>query len=96
MYLSPDFSTSSSSDRQQDRRAAAAARSSRVEPARAHLARTLRRTADRLDAATAAPSSIRGTHPGRGLPTSGVSGVLRKASISALARAEPATSATPC
>jgi hypothetical protein len=54
-------------DRQQDLRASAAARRlAGVDPARRHAARTLRRAADRLDAATAAPGSVSSPLPGRG------------------------------
>ena len=74
MFPSPDLLHQLVSDRQQDLLRSAAARNSEPSRVRRHLARSLRRTADRLDAATAAPSSISGTHPGRGLPTSGVSG----------------------
>jgi hypothetical protein len=55
-------------DRQQDRLAAAAVhRLAPSSPVRSRLARTLRRTADRLDAATAAPAKpMRSALPGGG------------------------------
>lgn len=54
-------------DRQQDRLAAAAAhRLVPPSPARTRLARTLRRAADRLDAATASPAQARSAVPGGG------------------------------
>ena len=52
-----DFLSQVTNDRQQDRLAAAAVhRLVPSSPARTRVARTLRRTADRLDAATASPS----------------------------------------
>ena len=55
-------------DRQQDRLAAAAVhRLAPSSPVRTRLARTLRRTADRLDAATVAPATpMRSALPGGG------------------------------
>ena len=55
-------------DRQQDRLAAAAVhRLAPSNPVRTRLARTLRRTADRLDTATAAPARpMRSALPGGG------------------------------
>lgn len=66
MYLSPDLLHQLTDDRQQNQRATAAAhRLAGSSPARARLARTLRRAADRLDTATS-PSAVRGALPGRG------------------------------
>ena len=49
-------------DRQQDRLASAAVhRLVPTSPARIRIARTLRRTADRLDAAAVSPAPVRGT-----------------------------------
>jgi hypothetical protein len=54
-------------DRQQDRLAAAAEhRLAPSTPARTRIARTLRRTADRLDAAAPAASPVRSALPGGG------------------------------
>lgn len=54
-------------DRQQDRLAAAAVhRLVPSSPARSRIARTLRRTADRLDAATAPATPVRSALPGGG------------------------------
>jgi hypothetical protein len=54
-------------DRQQDRLAAAAVhRLVPSSPARSRIARTLRRTADRLDAATAPAKPMRSAFPGGG------------------------------
>lgn len=54
-------------DRQQDRLAAAAVhRLVPSSPARIRIARTLRRTADRLDAATAPATPVRSALPGGG------------------------------
>ncbi|HET8949813.1 MAG TPA: hypothetical protein VFN44_04855 [Solirubrobacteraceae bacterium] len=54
-------------DRQQDRLAAAAVhRLVPSSPARSRIARTLRRTADRLDAATAPATPMRSALPGGG------------------------------
>ncbi len=60
MYAATDFDTQITHDRQQDRLAAAAVhRLVPSSPARSRIARTLRRTADRLDAATASASPVR-------------------------------------
>jgi hypothetical protein len=60
MYPAPDFLDQITHDRQQDRLAAAAVhRLVSSSPVRSRIARTLRRTADRLDAATAGTSSVR-------------------------------------
>ena len=60
MYPAPELFHQFIHDRQQDRRAAAAAhRLAASSPARSSIARTLRRAADRLDAATS-PSAVRG------------------------------------
>jgi hypothetical protein len=54
-------------DRQQDLLGSAAAgKHAQPSPVRRHIARSLRRAADRLDEATAAPGSMSGAHPGRG------------------------------
>jgi hypothetical protein len=54
-------------DRQQDRLASAAVhRLAPTSPARIRIARTLRRTADRLDAATASSPPVRSALPGGG------------------------------
>jgi hypothetical protein len=54
-------------DRQRDRLASAAVhRIVPSSPARARIARTLRRAADRLDAATASPPPVRSALPGGG------------------------------
>lgn len=54
-------------DRQQDRLASAAVhRIAPTSPARIRIARTLRRTADRLDAATASSPPVRSALPGGG------------------------------
>jgi hypothetical protein len=59
------------SDRQQDLLGSAATRRNVVPgPVRTRIARTLRRAADRLDAATAATGSMSGADPGRGQPAS--------------------------
>jgi hypothetical protein len=61
-------------DRQQDRLAAAAVhRLVPSSPARTRIARTLRRTADRLDTATTTASPVRSAVPGggRGTPPRG-------------------------
>lgn len=51
-------------DRQQDRLASAAVhRLAPASPARIRIARTLRRAADRLDAAAVSPAPARGTVP---------------------------------
>ena len=66
MYPAPTLSQLTQ-DRQQDRLAAAAVhRLAPSSPARTRIARTLRRTADRLDAATASPSKVRSALPGGG------------------------------
>jgi hypothetical protein len=76
VFSSSDLLHQLVSDRQQELlRTATAARNAPPSRVRRHLARSLRRAADRLDEATAAPGSMSGAHhPGRGLPTSGVSG----------------------
>ena len=57
MYPAHDFLDQITHDRQQDRLAAAAVhRFVPSSPVRSRIARTLRRTADRLDAATVAPA----------------------------------------
>ncbi len=54
-------------DRQQSLQASAAARRlTGVDPARRRMARSLRRAADRLDAATAASGQVSSALPGRG------------------------------
>jgi len=66
MYPAPTLSQLTQ-DRQQDRLAAAAEhRLAPSSPARTRIARTLRRTADRLDAATPAASPVRSALPGGG------------------------------
>jgi hypothetical protein len=66
MYLSTDLLHQLTDDRQQNQWATAAAhRLAGSSPARARIARTLRRAADRLDTATS-PSAVRGALPGRG------------------------------
>jgi hypothetical protein len=58
-------------DRQRELRESAATHRLRgPDPARRRIARSLRRLADRLDAATAAPGAASGALPGRGLPAS--------------------------
>ena len=67
MYPAPDFLDQIIHDRQQDRLAAAAEhRLALSSPVRTRVARTLRRTADRLDAATTAASPVRSAVPGGG------------------------------
>lgn len=68
MYPTPDLLAQLTHDRQQDRLAAAAVhRLVPSSPARIRIARTLRRTADRLDAATASSSTRVGSAvPGGG------------------------------
>ncbi len=67
MYPAPDFLAQVTQDRQQDRLAAAAVhRFAPSSPVRSRIARTLRRTADRLDAATASTSPVRSAVPGGG------------------------------
>ena len=62
-----DFLSHVTHDRQQDRLAAAAVhRLVPSSPARSRIARTLRRTADRLDAATAPATPMRSALPGGG------------------------------
>jgi hypothetical protein len=62
-----DFLSQVTHDRQQDRLAAAAVhRLVPSSPARTRVARTLRRTADRLDAATVSPNPVRSALPGGG------------------------------
>ncbi len=61
MHPASDFLPQVTHDRQQDRLATAAVyRLVPSSPARERLARSLRRTADRLDAATAVPKAPRG------------------------------------
>ena len=67
MYAATDVDTQITHDRQQDRLAAAAVhRLVPSSPARSRIARTLRRTADRLDAATAPAGPARNPLPGGG------------------------------
>jgi hypothetical protein len=67
MHPATDFLAQITQDRQQDRLAAAAEhRLVPSSPARSRIARTLRRTADRLDAATASTSPVRSAVPGGG------------------------------
>ena len=67
MYAATDFDAQITHDRQQDRLAAAAVhRLVPSRPARSRLARTLRRTADRLDAATARSARVGRAVPGGG------------------------------
>lgn len=62
-----DFLSQVTDDRQQDRLAAAAVhRLVPSSPARTRVARTLRRTADRLDAATVSPTQVGSAIPGGG------------------------------
>ena len=62
-----DVLTQITKDRQQDPLAAAAVhRLAPSTPVRTRIARTLRRTADRLDAATAAAKPVRSALPGGG------------------------------
>lgn len=64
MYPSPDLLQQLTHDRQQDRWAAAAAhRFAGPSSTRIRIARTLRRAADRLDAATS-PATVRSALPG--------------------------------
>ena len=66
MYPAPTLSQLTH-DRQQDRLASAAVhRLVPSAPARTRVARTLRRTADRLDTATPATSPVRSALPGGG------------------------------
>ena len=72
MYAATDFDSQITHDRQQDRLAAAAVhRLVPSSPARSRIARTLRRTADRLDAATASTSPVRSALPGGGCERAG-------------------------
>jgi hypothetical protein len=67
LFSSSDLLHQLVNDRQQDLLGSAAGgRNARPRPVRRHIARSLRRAADRLDAATAAPGSMSGAHPGRG------------------------------
>ena len=67
MFYSSDLLHQLTSDRQQDLLGSAAAgRNAHPSRVRRYIARSLRRAADRLDEATAAPSSVSGAHPGRG------------------------------
>ena len=67
MYPAPTTLSQLVQDRQQDLLDAAAAhRLVPSSPARIRIARTLRRAADRLDAATAAPKPVRNALPGGG------------------------------
>ena len=62
-----DVLTQITQDRQQDTLAAAAVhRLAPSSPVRTRIARTLRRTADRLDAATVAAKPVRSALPGGG------------------------------
>jgi hypothetical protein len=62
-----DVLTQITQDRQQDRLAVAAAhRLVPSAPVRTRIARSLRRAADRLDAATASPTQARSALPGGG------------------------------
>ena len=63
----PDQLAQIANDRQQDRLAAAAVhRLAPSSPARTRVAHSLRRVADRLDAATASPPPVRSAYPGGG------------------------------
>jgi hypothetical protein len=67
MHPASDLLPQLTHDHQQDRLAAAAVhRLAPPFPARTKLARTLRRAADRLDAATASPGPVRNALPGGG------------------------------
>jgi hypothetical protein len=60
LFTSPDLLHQLLSDREQDLlRTAAAGRNAQPSRVRRHLARSLRRAADRLDEATAAPGAVR-------------------------------------
>ena len=97
MLDSPDLHHQLMADRQQELlESAAAGRNAHPSRVRRHLARSLRRVADRLDQAAAAPGSVGGTTPDAATPRPGSQCFLRKPSTSALARADPATRATPC
>ena len=63
----PDQLSQIAHDRQRDRLAAAAEHAVvPASPARARVAHSLRRMADRLDAATASPPPVRSAYPGGG------------------------------
>jgi hypothetical protein len=63
----PDLISQIAQDRQRDRIAAAAVHGLvPSSPARARVAHSLRRVADRLDAATASPPPVRSAVPGGG------------------------------
>ena len=63
----PDLISQIAQDRQRDRLAAAAVHGLVASsPARARVAHSLRRVADRLDAATASPPPVRSALPGGG------------------------------
>ena len=97
MHL-PDHLQQLTHDRQQARQASAAAhRFVGSSPARIRIARTLRRAADRLDAATS-PSAVRSAHPGGSsqLPPGAQCRLEESASTTDFARSEPAMSAIPC
>jgi hypothetical protein len=65
--LHPDQLSQLAKDRQHDRLAAAAVHGIvPSSPARARVAHSLRRLADRLDAATASPPPVRSAYPGGG------------------------------
>jgi hypothetical protein len=67
MHPASDLLPQLAHDRRQDRLAAAAAhRLAASSPVRTRIARTLRRAADRLDAATASPGPVRSALPGSG------------------------------
>ena len=67
MYAATDFDAQITHDRQQDRLAAAAVhRLAPSSPVRTRIARPPRRTADRLDAATASARPVRSAVPGGG------------------------------
>jgi hypothetical protein len=58
LYTPPDLLHQLISDRQQDLLQSAAGRNAQPSRVRRSLARSLRRAADRLDAATAAPGAL--------------------------------------
>ena len=62
MFSSSDLLHQLVDDRRQDLLRAAAGRHTQPSRVRKNVARTLRRAADRLDEATAAPSSVSGAH----------------------------------
>ena len=67
MLYSPDLLHQLTTDRQQELlRSAAAQRVAESSPVRRHIANSLRRAADRLDAATGPSRSVSGVHLGRG------------------------------